>query len=184
MKRWKALLHALLLGDDPIQGVYFQGERGTNTTTKLPNVGPLAFTMIQTSLEANHTIKVRQAWIESPEGTILLGKRSMMIGQDKGCLTTKTNYSLEVIFSTCSDDEFSCNDGFCIDMTKRCDNIQNFPNDMSNEAECKLLNIPQGYKKDYAPTQVDEKGEVIKTGVTVSLDLTNILEVSEKKGHI
>jgi hypothetical protein len=56
------------VGDDNTQGVYFQGERGTNITTKMKKLGvwetgPATFTMIHTSLEANHTIEVRRAWI-------------------------------------------------------------------------------------------------------------------------
>ena len=50
---------------------------------------------------------------------------------------------------------------------------------MSDEAACKLLDIPDSYQIDYAPTQVDEMGEVIKASITVSVDLTNILRVSE-----
>ena len=64
-------------------------------------------------------------------------------------------------------------------MTKGCDNIKNCPNDMSDEAACKLLDIPDSYQIDYAPTQVDEMGEVIKASIMVSVDLTNILRVSE-----
>ena len=50
---------------------------------------------------------------------------------------------------------------------------------MSDEAECKLLDIPDSYKIDYAPTQVNEMGEVIKASITVAVDLTNIMRVSE-----
>ena len=61
---------------------------------------------------------------------------------------------MDVIFSTCMDDEFTCDDGTCINMTKRCDNINNCPNDISDEVECKLVIIPSSYEETYAPIKV------------------------------
>jgi hypothetical protein len=90
---------------------------------------------------------------------------------------------VEVIFSTCFDDEFTCDDGFCVNMTKRCDNIKNCPNDMGDEAECQFLTIPSSYQKDYTPTEVDEKGGVIKVDVTV-YGSDKHSESYRKTGHI
>lgn len=173
-----------MIGDDYYQGIFFQGERGTNITKKwTPNNGVAPeFAMIHTQLERdkpNITIKVNRAWTESPYGTFLLGKRKLKVEEDEGCEPTKTNYTLDVVFSTCLDDEFTCDDGFCINMTKRCDNIQNCPTDVSDEVECKLLTVPSSYRKAYAPTKVGEKDKVIKVNVTVSMDVTNILRLSE-----
>ena len=168
------------IGDDNIQGIYFQGEIGTNITQKMTEGSSgIIFQMIHTALEANHTIKVSKAETESPSGTFLLGRRTLQIEQDKGCEPTKTNYNVDVIFSTCLDDEFSCDDGSCINMTKRCNSIKNCPNDMSDEVDCKLVVIPSSYEKAYAPITVGEKDAVIKVNVTVSMDVTNILRISE-----
>ena len=74
-------------GDDNVQGIYFQGERGTNITTNMTqnelDKGPNKFALIHTSLESNHTIEVRQAWVDSPEGTFLLGRQQMKIDRDE-----------------------------------------------------------------------------------------------------
>ena len=151
------------LGDDKIQGIYFQGEWGTNITLA-KEMGPkdrhskggLEFTIIHTSLEANHTIKVSRADTKSPKGTFLLGRRTLKIGHDKRCDDSKFNYTLDVVCSTCFNDEFTCDDGTCINMTKRCDNIQNCPKDRSDEEDCKVLTMPTSYRKAYAPTKTGE----------------------------
>ena len=167
-------------GDDNIQGIYLQGERGTNiTVAKIHGLKYVQFAMIHTALESNMTIKVYHAETTSPFGKFLLGKRRLRISEDDGCESSQSNYTLDVIFSTCFDDEFTCDDGSCINMTKRCDNIRNCPYDISDETECTLLVIPPSYEKTYAPTGVDKNGDVIKVNVTVSVDVTNILRLSE-----
>ena len=167
------------IGDDNIQGIYFQGERGTNITRKISENAKVEFVMIHTKLTNNHTIEVTRAHTESPEGTFLLGKRTLKIEQDKECEPTKTNYTVDVVFSTCFDHEFTCNDGTCINMTQRCDNIKNCPYDMSDEEQCKLLTMQSSYRKAYAPINVGENSEIIKVNVNVSMDITNILRIIE-----
>ena len=171
-----------MIGDDYNAGVYFQGERGTNITKLVTeDTSTHTFLMIHTSLEKNHTIEVMRARTESPKGTYLLGRRTLLIEQDKRCEPSKVNFTQDVIFSTCLDEEFTCDDGFCINMTKRCDNIKNCPNDMSDEVECNLLVMPPSYRRAYAPIKIGEKDIVIKTNVTVSMDVTNILRISENQ---
>ena len=149
-------------GDDSDQGIYFQGERGTNITTNMTKNelenGANKFVLIHTSLEYNHKIEIRKAWVDSPEGTFLLGRRQILIEKDEDCEPLKDNYTTEVIFSTCHDDEFTCNDGVCIDMALRCNNIKNCPNDMSDEAGCTMLVIPPSYRRDYAPSKLMNMG--------------------------
>jgi len=132
--------------DDSEQGVYLQGKYDTNITAD--NTESYKFNMIRASLGSNLTIDVYRAQIESPKGTFLLGKRTLKVEGYDRC---GTNYTQDVVFTTCFDDEFTCYDGTCINMTKRCDNIVNCPYDMSDEAECKLLEIPSSYKQAYAP---------------------------------
>ena len=73
----------------------------------------------------------------------------MKIEEDESCYPSRKTFSIEVIFSTCFDDEFTCDDGVCINMTKRCDNIENCPNDKSDEVKCELLALPAGYRKAF-----------------------------------
>lgn len=74
--------------------------------------------------------------------------------------------------------EFTCGDGNCITMDKRC-NILADCNDGSDEKDCRTLMLEDGYAKDSIPFKVDTKGAVEKVEVNVSVDVTDVLEISE-----
>ena len=48
------------------------------------------------------------------------------------------------------DAEFTCNDGQCVSMEKRCDQIADC-RDGSDEDACRLLSLPTGYNKVVPP---------------------------------
>ena len=52
--------------------------------------------------------------------------------------------------STCKPDQFMCNDGECIPIEKRCDDLYNCF-DRSDESNCNLLKIPEGYRQQFFP---------------------------------
>ena len=52
--------------------------------------------------------------------------------------------------SGCSDDSFTCDDGQCIDINNRCDQVIDC-RDKSDEMNCKLLVLEDGYNKDIPP---------------------------------
>ena len=64
-------------------------------------------------------------------------------------------------------------------MAKRCDKIIDCINDSADEEDCNMVQFDQTYKKEFAPVKVDEEGKIVKTVVNVSVDLLNILKVSE-----
>ena len=64
-------------------------------------------------------------------------------------------------------------------MAKRCDKIIDCINDSADEEDCNMVQFDQTYKKEFAPVTVDEEGKIVKTVVNVSVDLLNILKVSE-----
>ena len=52
--------------------------------------------------------------------------------------------------SGCAENEFTCNDGQCIDVNYRCDQIIDC-RDKSDEKECRLLVLEDGYNKMIPP---------------------------------
>ena len=52
--------------------------------------------------------------------------------------------------SGCADDSFTCDDGQCIDINNRCDQVIDC-RDKSDEMNCKLLVLEDGYNKDIPP---------------------------------
>ena len=50
-------------------------------------------------------------------------------------------------FSICSVDQFTCDSGHCINIFRRCDDIQNC-DDNSDEHNCEIVDVPDNYKKE------------------------------------
>ena len=60
----------------------------------------------------------------------------------------------------------------------RCDQLPQCQ-DLSDEANCKLLIIPEGYVLEYPPFSTDDKGQPIKVDVRIKMDLLSISDINE-----
>ncbi|TRY80611.1 hypothetical protein TCAL_07783, partial [Tigriopus californicus] len=60
----------------------------------------------------------------------------------------------KLTFSTCKDDEFTCEDGDCIHITQRCNRYTNCA-DTSDEWNCSTIIFPPSYVKEMIPVQED-----------------------------
>ena len=78
----------------------------------------------------------------------------------------------------CSDDEFTCSNAFCVNMTARCDGKMDCE-DRSDEAGCETLVRPIGYNKFLVP-QSNNKQLILK----FSIDIQEIIEINEMKNYI
>ena len=56
-------------------------------------------------------------------------------------------------FSFCSEEEFACSDGNCVDMDKRCDGAAHCE-DKSDEEGCNMISQDIGYNKYLVPPPV------------------------------
>ena len=88
---------------------------------------------------------------------------------------------MELLLSTCYEDQFTCNDGTCIALEKRCDNEADCL-DVSDEKQCKIVALDETkYLKDKTPP-AREKGQKLK--VVLSMDIFNILAIQEVENII
>ena len=113
--------------------------------------------------------------------SLFLGKHTWHISNDRKCQTGEVELSVKL--STCDDGEFTCGNGFCINLNKRCDKVQHC-NDWSDEIGCSTLEIPQGYLKEFVPIKLMEDETISKAEVIVSASIIDVTNIFEKEGSI
>merc|ERR1712016_34557 len=96
----------------------------------------------------------------SPLVSFALGKHQWVIENDTVECGEDGSYMVDLKLTGCQDDEFTCDDGQCIKMEKRCDNLPNC-RDKSDEVQCTLWQDEEGYNKRIPPIK-ETKGRVLK----------------------
>ena len=120
----------------------------------------------------------------SSYSSYFLGKQEVLIESDPTCSKESLNISKIILFSKCSEDEFVCEDGQCLNMEFRCNGVINCPNDNTDENDCSMVIMDETYKKDYAPVTYTAKNEMVKVDVNISIQIQSILLISEIESHI
>ena len=83
---------------------------------------------------------------------------------------------LVLLISNCDKDQFTCDDGTCVSLERRCDKRQDC-RDASDEKQCKIVALDEKrYLKDDSPPSI-VVGE--KLNVTLSMDIQDILDIQE-----
>ena len=93
----------------------------------------------------------------------------------------KTSDKVEMKLTGCKKGEFTCDDGHCISMEKRCNQLQNCRDD-SDEIGCDILKLNYGYNKRVPPiSQKDQDDDsVIPVPVHTSLTLIKVVAIDEE----
>ena len=69
---------------------------------------------------------------------------------------------------------FTCSDGICIDIEERCDGAQH----------CPLVNLPQGYLKEFAPITVKRDLLILKTEIRIDISIRDVINIDVKAGSL
>ena len=80
--------------------------------------------------------------------------------------------------SYCGEDEFTCVDGHCISMEKRCNRKEDCK-DSSDERDCNIIKAFEGYNKMFLPIPAENQD---KFTLNISLTIRNIVEIDEING--
>ena len=110
-----------------------------------------------------------------------LGRHNWTITGDKGCNEDINSdfYTTELKMSGCADGEFTCNDGQCISMDQRCDQLPNC-RDASDEMGCNILILKEGYNMNIPPITSDQKGKKVAVEVGTSIDIFKLVDINEE----
>ena len=74
--------------------------------------------------------------------------------------------------------EFTCNDGQCIKMEERCNQVPDC-RDKSDEVGCQLIVLENNYNKRIPPIERSKDGSVIHANVSISITLIKVVEIEE-----
>ena len=112
-------------------------------------------------------------------GRFMLGKQNWTIkGDSKKCHKGKS-YIATLKLTSCKDGEFTCDDGHCIKMEKRCDQIPDCKG-KSDEKHCQLVFLEEGYNKNIAPIRRNETDQnLMPVNVNVTVTLMKVVEIEE-----
>ena len=105
----------------------------------------------------------------------LLGKHEWTISNDVYECGKGKPYTTMLKLTGCKEEgEFTCNDGQCIEMEERCNQLPNC-RDKSDERNCQILLLEDGYNKNIPPIS----GEHNRADVGISITLMKVVEIEE-----
>ena len=103
-----------------------------------------------------------------------LGKHNWTIKGDTDC-SSRDTYDTELKMSGCSVGNFTCNDGQCVRMDLRCNQLADC-RDESDEMNCGILVLKGGYNKKAPPIDSSDPN----VDVSVSIDLLRLVDINEE----
>ena len=82
--------------------------------------------------------------------------------------------------TVCRTSEFSCEDGQCIPIVQRCDDVMHC-RDGSDEKSCNIIKISNSYDSSYVPPLLDE--EVVPAALGYHIDMYNLGRITTDEGN-
>ena len=119
------------------------------------------------------------------ENLLILGKYDWRIEGESAKCSKVMPSKLQLKMSSCNrDGEFTCNDGQCVTMIQRCDQIPNCK-DKSDEKACKMLVIEEGYNQAVPPFTIrSTDSSIVPVQLNILIDLLKIVDMEETSHKI
>ena len=116
-------------------------------------------------------------------GRFMLGKQTWSVeGDSKKCHEGKP-YVTEFKLSSCEESKFTCDDGQCITIEQRCNQVPDC-RDMSDERNCQLIVLGGDYNKNIPPIGRTTDGAAIPANVSISITLMKVVYIEERDHSI
>ena len=119
------------------------------------------------------------------QNSFALGKHSWTISGDKYQCFEGKEYTLEMKLTGCTNTQFTCEDGQCVKMEERCDQMPDCV-DETDEMDCRILALKKGYNQRVPPVgKISGKAKRLKkVDVNVSLTLFKVVAIEEEDHSI
>ena len=111
-----------------------------------------------------------------------LGRQNWTINGDVGCNTDGGEYTKELKMSGCVEGNFTCDDGQCVRIEQRCNQLPEC-RDESDEKNCQVLVLKEGYNRNLPPIRLDN-GKKEMVNVSVSIDILKLVDIAEEEYSI
>ena len=128
----------------------------------------------------NVTLEKTIATTSATETSFILGVHSWVVKGDSPECNMGNPYTSQLKLSGCkTDGEFTCDDGQCVTMEQRCDQVPDC-RDKSDERGCKMLVTEEGYNKGVPPFTVNSTDRsIVPVKLNISIDLLKIVDIEE-----
>lgn len=93
----------------------------------------------------------------------------------------KEGHSITLALSRCYYMEFMCSDGSCVDSTRRCNAMADCP-DQSDEEDCKIVRVPNGYLSHIPPR--NEGINFTQLALNISIEIQRFKQVVDAQHFI
>ena len=155
--------------------VVFMGLKGT----------VIRFQPIVLKWTLNVNLETTMGLSTAEEDSFIMGKQEWTIEGDSTQCNRGQPYTSQLKMSGCNTDgEFTCDDGQCVSMEQRCDQLPDC-RDKSDERRCKMLVTEEGYNKEVPPFTVSSKDRsIVPITLKISIDLLKIVDMDEKDHKI
>ena len=163
----------------------FQPRNHLSDFTKLSFVGMKASISFDNNLQVwamTDTVNNLTGISKASYASFTLGRHNWTIKGDTLCTGgTGSEYTTELKMSGCLKGNFTCDDGQCVSMEQRCDQLPDC-RDKSDERNCKILVLEKDYNKNVPPVVSKEDGTKVLIGV--SIDLLKLVDIKEENHAI
>ena len=119
------------------------------------------------------------------EISFIMGRHEWSIVNDSAQCNRGKPHTSQLKMSGCkTEGEFTCDDGQCVTMEQRCDQVPDC-SDESDERRCKMLLKKEGYNKEVPPFTMNSKNNlIIPVHLNISIDLLKIVDIEETNHKI
>ena len=161
-----------------VRDTLFQPINNVTDFTKLTLVG-LRTSITYDQKEMTWVLNDKESNVTgAPYKSFTLGRQNWSIKGDHGCSRGGKEYTAELKMSGCQEGNFTCNDGQCVSMSKRCNQLHDC-RDESDEDNCKVLVLKVGYNKKIPPF-----GQDSNVNVSVSINFLRVVDIAEEDYRI